>query len=496
MNRFIREGRHRTVAEYASPSNVSFNEGLGRIEDQGSLSGSEDDAGVYLSYPDANKMDPDIDDDTNTSLTSQTLNADGTPKRPMNAFMIFARRRRPQVSAENQAMRTGDVSKVLSREWNAMDMSEKQFYLDQAKHLKDNFNLKYPDYVYRRRPNNSRKKRRADSTGVAGDSASTTDSVDDQSSNPEYGEISPVEYHCDSQERYESSGPEVCTSAEATYDASYLPQAPASNYQPTDSLSYHHSANDRRAPYLSSHERVTPDAVMGPSTSAPRGSTNTVYFPPFVHNTTHVQSAYLPSQSGSEGQWRPSNRSNQDDLAHTPVQSWSQSGSEPSLHAGDDIHRQYQAQASPSSWGASPSEPPASNNPSVHSSSYSFPTLNSPFYPSQSSSHNTYTAQQSPLQISDVSHQYGAVDHIQGSSTAPRQQDAYHSHPYSTVSTMPAGYPQSSGPTMHQYHTQSRNVLAPAPFTPVQSMPVYSHTPSMNTTSPAGSGTDSTSQLQ
>jgi HMG (high mobility group) box len=54
------------------------------------------------------------------SLTSQTLNADGTPKRPMNAFMIFARRRRPQVSAENQSLRTGEVSKLLSKEWSSM----------------------------------------------------------------------------------------------------------------------------------------------------------------------------------------------------------------------------------------------------------------------------------------------------------------------------------------------------------------------------------------
>jgi hypothetical protein len=61
-------------------------------------------------------------DDLNAALTSQTLNADGTPKRPMNAFMIFARRRRPQVAAENQAMRTGEVSKILSREWNGMSL--------------------------------------------------------------------------------------------------------------------------------------------------------------------------------------------------------------------------------------------------------------------------------------------------------------------------------------------------------------------------------------
>src|SRR6266404_901346 len=42
--------------------------------------------------------------------------------------------------------------------------TDKQFYLDQAKRLKETFNSKYPDYVYRRRPNNSRKKRRPDAT--------------------------------------------------------------------------------------------------------------------------------------------------------------------------------------------------------------------------------------------------------------------------------------------------------------------------------------------
>ena len=56
------------------------------------------------------------------SLIAQSLNADGTPKRPMNAFMIFARKRRPEVSAANQMMRTGEISKILSKEWNAMDI--------------------------------------------------------------------------------------------------------------------------------------------------------------------------------------------------------------------------------------------------------------------------------------------------------------------------------------------------------------------------------------
>jgi HMG (high mobility group) box len=78
--------------------------------------------GVYLYLPFATYHLMKLIEDPNTSLIAQTLNTDGTPKRPMNAFMIFARRRRPQVSAENQTMRTGEISKILSKEWNAMGL--------------------------------------------------------------------------------------------------------------------------------------------------------------------------------------------------------------------------------------------------------------------------------------------------------------------------------------------------------------------------------------
>ncbi|KAH8977292.1 hypothetical protein EDB86DRAFT_3167686 [Lactarius hatsudake] len=132
--------------------------------DRGSPRADSDDGKSYTHCRTSTKMDDMPPEDT--QLTSQALNSDGTPRRPMNAFMIFARRRRPQVSAANQTMRTGDISKILSKEWNSMDMADKQFYLDQAKRLKETFNSKYPDYVYRRRPNNSRKKRRPDATAT------------------------------------------------------------------------------------------------------------------------------------------------------------------------------------------------------------------------------------------------------------------------------------------------------------------------------------------
>jgi hypothetical protein len=59
-------------------------------------------------------------DDPNDPLVSQTLNADGTPKRPMNAFMIFARKRRPELGAQHAQLRTGEISKLLSKEWSTM----------------------------------------------------------------------------------------------------------------------------------------------------------------------------------------------------------------------------------------------------------------------------------------------------------------------------------------------------------------------------------------
>ncbi|KAG6853836.1 hypothetical protein C0991_000950 [Blastosporella zonata] len=158
MSRTGFDTKTRAHAQHSSFYGMGGHEGQ---DERDSVSGSDD--GNYI-YHESTKGDFGLDDD-HTALTSQTLNTDGTPKRPMNAFMIFARRRRPQVSAENQAMRTGEISKILSKEWSNMETSQKQFYQEQARQLKDTFNSKYPDYVYRRRPNNTRKKRKPDGPG-------------------------------------------------------------------------------------------------------------------------------------------------------------------------------------------------------------------------------------------------------------------------------------------------------------------------------------------
>ncbi|KAG9105309.1 hypothetical protein FRC07_009399, partial [Ceratobasidium sp. 392] len=77
-----------------------------------------------------------LDDDT---LIMPALNSNGTPRRPMNPFMIFARRRRFEIEVNSPSLRMGDISSMLSSEWSAMTADAKKLYLDHARKLKDGF---------------------------------------------------------------------------------------------------------------------------------------------------------------------------------------------------------------------------------------------------------------------------------------------------------------------------------------------------------------------
>lgn len=92
-------------------------------------------------------------------ILHQDLHPDGQPRRPMNAFMIFARHRRPAIQAKEPGLKTGEISKRLSHDWKNLPDEDKSHYLDQAKLLKDEFHNRFPEYVYKRRPNNTGKRR-------------------------------------------------------------------------------------------------------------------------------------------------------------------------------------------------------------------------------------------------------------------------------------------------------------------------------------------------
>ncbi|TFK48019.1 hypothetical protein OE88DRAFT_592605 [Heliocybe sulcata] len=298
-----------------------------------SFSGSEGSAG-YSPYA-CSKHDLDASEDMHAALTSQSLNADGTPKRPMNAFMIFARKRRPEVSAANQTMRTGDISKILSREWNAMDMSDKQFYLDQAKKLKDNFNAKYPDYVYRRRPNNTRKKRRTDGGVNRLPDSSSLDGGEDYMGSTDWEDHSPVEGE------------------------------DGLGYSPELHYSRGHSAGYPKAKDEAQDLVPRPGAYGAFDTP---GQYGTGHYHSTALSTAHSYTSHVHAQSQAlypEHGWPPVGRSAGWSVQHEQSLS-------PLSSSSKDLY-------SPRSWSSSLSSD--SSSASAHGQGSPFPTLNSPFYP-------------------------------------------------------------------------------------------------------------------
>ncbi|CAH7681132.1 hypothetical protein PPACK8108_LOCUS13694 [Phakopsora pachyrhizi] len=72
---------------------------------------------------------------------------------------IFSRHRRVAIQAIDTSLKNTEVSKRLGQIWNKLPAKDKLHYLELAKSHKDEFQKKFPDYVYRRKLNNTGKRR-------------------------------------------------------------------------------------------------------------------------------------------------------------------------------------------------------------------------------------------------------------------------------------------------------------------------------------------------
>merc|ERR1719440_215316 len=70
---------------------------------------------------------------------------DGTPKRPMNAFILFSNEKRSKLADLNPHMSNAAVSVLLGQRWRDMHSSEKSGYVAAAKKIKEQFHADHPD---------------------------------------------------------------------------------------------------------------------------------------------------------------------------------------------------------------------------------------------------------------------------------------------------------------------------------------------------------------
>ena len=86
----------------------------------------------------------------NTSMSSDSIDGKKV-KRPMNAFMLWSKEKRREISKRDPSLHNAQISKLLGEQWKILSAEEKLPFIDKSQKLMIRHKKEHPDYRYKPR---------------------------------------------------------------------------------------------------------------------------------------------------------------------------------------------------------------------------------------------------------------------------------------------------------------------------------------------------------